>query len=269
MDEFLIRALAAGLGIASIAGPLGCFVVWRRMAYFGATLSHAALLGVALGFLLDISLQLGILLIAVLVSLALFSLQKTQRLSNDTLLGIAAHGSLALGLIVLSSVDSVRVDLLTYLFGDILAVSSSDVIWIFAGALVCLVLLIFFWRVLLSITAHEELARVDGVAVEKVQLLFLLLVSTVIAVAMQIVGLLLIVSMLIIPAAIARSFSSTPEQMAIGAALAGAIAVFIGLWASLQWDTPAGPSIVAVATGLFALSLIYSKKVIRGSMVGS
>lgn len=259
MDEFLVRALVAGLGIAIIAGPLGCFIVWRRMAYFGAALSHAALLGVAFGFLLDINLQLGILLAATLVSLLLFSLQTRQRLSSDTLLGIVAHASLALGLIVLSFMDSVRIDLLAYLFGDILAVSVTDIIWIYAGGLICLVLLIFYWRSLLSMTVHEELARVDGVAVERLQLLFLLLVSTVIAVAMQIVGLLLVVSMLIIPAAVSRRFSATPEQMAAGAALAGGVAVLVGLWASLQWDTPAGPSIVAAAAGLFALSLLSSK----------
>jgi len=269
MDEFLLRALAAGLGIAIVAGPLGCFVIWRRMAYFGAALSHAALLGVALGVWFDINLQLGVLLVAILVSLGLFVLQKNQRLSNDTLLGIAAHGSLAAGLIVLSLMESVRVDLLAYLFGDILAVSRADIVWIYTGGLTCLVLLAVFWRSLLSVTVHEELARVDGVAVERMQLMFLLLVSVVIAVAMQIVGLLLIVSLLIIPAAVARRFSATPEQMAFGAGVAGAIAVIIGLWASLQWDTPAGPSIVAAATGLFIISFFYPDKARMNSDIGS
>ncbi len=269
MDEFLIRAFAAGLGIAIVAGPLGCFVVWRRMAYFGAALSHAALLGVVLGIWFGINLQLGVLLIAVLVSLFLFALQKNQSLSNDTLLSIAAHGSLALGLVVLSFMKSVRVDLMAYLFGDILAVSVLDMVWIYAGGLACLVLLVVFWRSLLSVTVHEELARVDGIAVERMQLLFLLLVSTVIAVAMQIVGLLLIVSLLIIPAAIARRFSATPEQMALGAALAGVVAVVIGLWASLQWDTPAGPSIVVAAAGLFVISLFYPNKLLMNSTIGS
>lgn len=260
MDDFLIRALAGGIGVALVAGPLGSFVVWRRMAYFGATLSHAALLGIALGLLVDLNVHVGILLVCLAVSLLLLALHRSQRLATDTLLGILAHTTLALGLVVLSFMDSVRVDLLGYLFGDILAVSRGDLVWIFAGGALALAALAYIWSPLLLMTVHEELALVEGVAVERVSLAFMLVLSIVIAVAMQIVGLLLIVSLLIIPAATARRMAVTPEGMAALASVAGCIAVAAGLGSSLQWDTPAGPSIVLAASLLFAASLLLPKR---------
>lgn len=255
MDDFVIRALVAGVGLALVAGPLGCFVVWRRMAYFGATLAHAALLGVALGLLFEINLYLGILCVCVGVSIALLAFERRGALATDTLLGILAHGSLAVGLVVVSFMETVRVDLMAYLFGDILAVGADDLIWVYGGGAVCLCLMMWVWRSLLNATVHEELARVDGVPIEAVRMVFLLLLSVVVAVGMQVVGLLLIVSMLIIPAAVARRFSISPEQMALLAAAIGCAATGGGLMASLQWDTPAGPSIVVVAAAMFALSL--------------
>ncbi len=255
LDDFLVRALAAGLGVAVVAGALGCFLVWRRMAYFGATLAHAALLGVALGLLFEIHVNLGILAVCLVVSASLVALQYRHVLATDTLLGILAHGALALGLVALSFMETLRIDLMAYLFGDILAVTAGDLAWIYGGGAAVLVALLALWRPLLFITVHEELARVAGVATGPVRLAFMLLISVVIAVAMKIVGILLIVSMLIIPAAAARQLAKTPEQMALLAAGAGMLAVALGLAGSLQWDTPAGPSIVVAATLLFAASL--------------
>lgn len=255
MDDFLLRALAAGVGVALVAGPLGCFVVWRRMAYFGATLAHAALLGIALGLLFKINLYLGILFVCLVVSASLLALERRRLLPTDTLLGILAHGALAVGLVVVSFMESVRIDLMAYLFGDILAVGAADLIWIYGGGAVCLLLLVRIWRALLSATVHEELARVDGINIELVRLVFLLVLSAMVAAGMQVIGLLLIVSMLIIPPALARRFAVTPEQMAVLASVLGCVAVGGGLGMSVQWDTPAGPSIVAVAAALFVVSL--------------
>ncbi len=126
MDDFFIRALVGGVGVALVAGPLGAFVVWRRMAYFGDTLAHSALLGVALGLLAGIDVTLGIILACIAVAVLLAALQRQRTLASDTLLGIMAHGSLALGLVVLALLAAVRVDLLAYLFGDLLAVTLSD-----------------------------------------------------------------------------------------------------------------------------------------------
>jgi len=254
MDEFLLRALLAGLGVALVAGPLGAFVVWRRMAYFGDTLAHSALLGVALAYLLSINLNLGVLIACVAVALVLLALQRQQRLASDTLLGILAHTALSLGLVTLAFLETLRVDLMGFLFGDILAVGWRDVALIWAGGLVVLGALALLWRPLLAITVHEELARVEGVPVARVRLALTLLLAVVVALAMKVVGILLITSLLIIPAAAARRFARTPESMAVLAALAGCLAVAGGLAGSLRFDTPAGPSVVVAAALLFALT---------------
>ena len=259
LDDFLLRAFLGGVGVALVAGPLGCFIVWRRMAYFGASLAHSALLGVALGFLLGLDPTLGIAAASILLALLLVALQQQRALPSDTLLGILAHAGLALGLVVLSFFGSLRVDLMGYLFGDILAVSRGDLLWIYGGGLLALGVLAAIWRPLLTATLHEELARAEGLPVLRLRLALMLTVAIVIAIAMKIVGILLIISMLIIPAATARCFARTPEQMAVLAALAGTAAVALGLWGSLEVDTPAGPSIVVAATVLFSLGLAVSQ----------
>ncbi|MEW7986898.1 MAG: zinc ABC transporter permease subunit ZnuB [Candidatus Thiodiazotropha endolucinida] len=254
MDDFIIRALLAGLGVALVTGPLGVFVVWRRMAYFGDTLAHSALLGIALGFLLGINLNLAVIALGIVLALILVAMSGNQQLSQDTQLGILAHSMLSLGLVVMAFQSSVRVDLMGYLFGDILSVTATDLLWVWGGGIAVLLVLIGIWRPLLSLTVHEELAQVEGVPVGNVRLIFMLLIALVIAVAMKIVGVLLITSMMIIPAAAARRFSRSPEQMAVVAAGTGSLAVVLGLAGSWQWDTPAGPSIVVAAAFLFGLT---------------
>jgi zinc transport system permease protein len=253
MDDFLTRALLGGVGVALAAGPLGTFVVWRRMAYFGDTLAHSGLLGVMLGAMLRVDPQLGVVVTCLLVALALVLLQRQHGLAIDTLLGILAHATLSLGLVTLAFLETVRVDLVGYLFGDILAINTTDLYWIWGGGLLALGALAGLWRPLLAMTVHEELARVEGLAVFPVRLAFMLLIAIVIAVAMKVVGILLITSLLIIPAAAARRFARSPEGMALLASLFGCAAIGLGLWASLRWDTPAGPSVVVAATALFVL----------------
>ena len=254
MDEFLLRAFAAGFGVAAAAGPLGAFVVWGRMAYFGETLAHSALLGVALGLAVGINPTWPVVAVAALVALALAALQGARGLATDTLLGIFAHGTLAAGLVVLAFMKTVRVDLLAYLFGDVLAVTRTDLAFVWLAAAVSLFALWGIWRPLLSLTVHEELARVEGVNVGRMRLAFMLLIALVVALAMKIVGLLPVTALLIIPAAVARPFSLNPEGMALLAAAVGCAAVALGLSGSLLWDTPSGPSIVIAATAGFALS---------------
>ncbi|MBC9248730.1 hypothetical protein A9179_00430 [Pseudomonas alcaligenes] len=260
MPDFLLNALLAGLALALVAGPLGSFVVWRRMAYFGDTLSHAALLGVALGFLLDISPTLAVTAGCLLLAVLLVTLQQRQPLASDTLLGILAPTTLSLGLVVLSFMDNVRIDLMGYLFGDLLAVSGSDLAWILGGCALVLTLLLPLWRQLLAITVHEELARVEGLPVAALRLALMLLIAVVIAVAMKIVGVLLITSLLIIPAAAAQRHARTPEQMAIGASILGMLAVGAGLSLSWYQDTPAGPSIVVSAAAIFLVGFALPRR---------
>jgi zinc transport system permease protein len=264
MDDFLLRALAAGIGVALVAGPLGCFVVWRRMAYFGDTLSHSALLGVALGLLLGVDLTFSVMVLCVALALLLVALQRQRRIAGDTLLGIMAHSTLSLGLVAIAFLETVRVDLMGYLFGDILAVQPIDLAWIWGGGALALAATVALWRPLLAITVHEELAEIDGINVARTRLLFMVLVALVVAVAMKVVGILLITSLLILPAAAARRFARTPEAMAALAAIAGAVAVVAGLAASLRWDLPTGPAIVLAAGALFALSLATPRGVAIG-----
>lgn len=254
MPDFLLYALIGGLGIAAITGPLGAFVVWRRMAYFGDTLAHSALLGISFGILFEINLNLAVVLCCVLIALILVSMQRQRFIAMDTLLGIMAHSSLSLGLVCISFLPDVRIDLMSYLFGDLLAISFQDLIWIYTGGAFVICLLAYFWSSLLAITINEELAQIEGVPVQWIRLLLMLLIGIVIAVAMKIVGILLITSLMIIPAAAARKVATTPEQMAIVGSLIGGLAVVLGLLASYQWDTPAGPSVVVSAALLFILA---------------
>lgn len=262
-DDFVLRAVAAGLGVALVAAPLGCFVVWRRMAYFGDTLSHSALLGVALGVILHVNPMLGVLLAALGCGVLLFVLQRFGEFASDTILGILAHSTLAAGVVVLSFFEHIRVDLFAYLFGDILAVLPEDLLWIALGGTTVLVMLIFLWRPLLSTTVQPDLAAVEGVPVVWVRLAFILLLAIVVAVAMRIVGILLITSLLVIPPATARRLARTPIQMAVIAAALAAVAVVTGLAGSLVWDTPTGPSMVVAAALLFVAVLAGTSLVRR------
>lgn len=254
-DDFFTRALAAGIGVALVAGPLGCFIVWRRLAYFGDTLSHAALLGVAMAFLLEVDITLAVFVVSALVSIALLLLQQRASLSADALLGLLAHSALALGLVVLAFMTWIRIDLMGFLFGDILAVSRWDLAVIWGGGFIVIAVLAWVWRPLFAATVNSDMAEAEGMNPDRANFVFMLLMATVIAISMKIVGVLLITAMLIIPAATARAFATGPEQMAGLAALVGVLAVVFGLFGSLEWDTPSGPTIVVAALALFVLSL--------------
>ncbi len=251
MSDFFVRALIGGIGVALVAGPLGCFVVWRRMAFFGDSLAHGALLGVAIGFAAGLDVSAVILVVCVGFALLLLALERQRRLASDTLLGIMAHGTLALGLVCAGLIKSVRIDVMGYLFGDVLAITSADLYWIYGGGAVVLIVLGLFWRPMLALAVHAELARAEGVPVRAARLVFMLLVALTVAIAMKIVGVVLVTALLVIPAATARRFAATPEAMALLAGGAGVIAVVGGLEASLAWDSPSGPSIVVAALALF------------------
>ena len=258
-EHFFIRALIAGLGVAAIAGPIGCFIVWRRMAYFGETLAHASLLGVGLGLLFGVDLTLGVIATTLAVAVALLALRSQRELATDTLLGILSHGALAAGIVVASLLTWVRFDLMSLLFGDILTVSTGDILWVWLGGVVVMSGIAFLWRDLLALTVHEELATAEGVNAQKVEIGFVLLIAILIAVAMKIVGILLITALLIIPAAAARRVVRSPEGMAVWASLIGMIAVVLGLVLSGELDSPSGPSIVLMAAALFVLTLALPK----------
>lgn len=253
--DFTHRALIAGLGIAVLAGPLGSLILWRRMAYFGDTLAHSTLLGLCLGMLLHINLYIGLVAVSLLVAIILVSLVKQNWLASDTVLGILSHTTLATGLIVATTVPGIRIELLSYLFGDILSVNMIDIFYILRVDLVALIILWGFWPKFLSTTVDKDLAKVEGLPVDVINWMFIIMLAFVFAFAIKIVGVLLITALLIIPPAAARRFARSPEQMVLLASIFGAIAVGAGFMASLNWNWPTGPAIVVMATLIFFLSL--------------
>ena len=250
-SDFVIYAIVAGLSLALIAGPLGSFVVWRRMSYFGDTLAHSSLLGVAFGLITDLNPQFSIILSCLVFGAILTLLDRKPSISTNTLLGILAHSTLAIGIVMLALTGSVRINLEAYLFGALLTISPVDLFWILGVVVVAITVLFFFWNQFLSITVHSELARIEGVNVNRLNLLLVLVIALTIAVSMKIVGVLLITSLLIIPPAAARRIAHTPEHMAMIASALGAISILFGLFCAFYLDTPAGPSIVVVAALIF------------------
>ncbi len=254
LNDFLIRALLSGLAVAVAAGPLGCFVVWRRMAYFGDATAHAAILGVALALGFQISIFIGTSMVALMMAMIVSALAG-RGWAMDTTLGVLAHSALALGLVAVSFLPNVRVDLTAYLFGDILAVSRFDLGVIACGAALVTALMAWRWRALLTATLNEDLAHASGIDPARERMVLTVALAIVVAVALKVIGALLIAAMLIIPAAAARTMARSPEAMALLAIAIGMVAVWGGLQMSLRLDTPSGPSIVTVAAAVFAACL--------------
>ena len=259
-DDFFIRALIAGVGIALVTGPLGCFIIWRRLSFFGDTLAHAALLGVTMAVFFEINIAFSVFLISSVVALILLKLQQTTKLPGDALLGLLAHSSLAVGLVVIGFLTSIRFDIMGLLFGDILAVNQNDLLLIWIGGALILLILKFIWRPLFASTVNYELAEAEGMKHDKFNAIFTVLMAAVIAISIKIVGLLLITGMLIMPAAMGRNLSNNPQQMVMLSVIAGLLSVIIGLFSSLQFNTPSGPSIITAALILFCFTLIKFKK---------
>lgn len=260
MFEILLPAWLAGSLLALITAPLGAFVVWRKMAYFGDTLSHSALLGVSLGIFIQIDPYLSVIIMTLLLAVILVWLEKQAAQSLDTLLGIVSHTSLSLGVLTLALLENVRVDLMGYLFGDLLAIHFDDVWFIALGVGLIGLLLGYYWQLFLSITVSPELAQIEGLNVARLRLILMLLTALTIALSMKFVGALIITSLLIIPAATARRFATTPERMVGYAVLFSLTAVTGGLLLSAWKDTPAGPSVVVCAGIMFLLSLLKSEQ---------
>ncbi len=255
LEPFLVNAILAGFAVAVITGVMGCFVVWRRMAYFGDSLAHSALLGVALGFAVGIAVNIGIILICSVFALLLLWLQQKKVLATDTLLGILAHSALSLGMVTISVMGQ-RIDLHSILFGDILTVTRPELWWIYIGGAIVIIMLLMNWSSLVLMTLQEDLAQAEGIRVFLCNLLLMFLMTLVVAVSIRSVGILLISSLLIIPAATARQLARSPEGMAIIASFIGVTSVGLGIYFSFALDTPSGPTIVASAASLFTLLTI-------------
>ena len=262
-DDFFIRALFAGIGVAFVTGPLGCFVVWRRLSYFGDTLAHSALLGVTIAFSLEFNIALSVFITSSVIALFLIQLQKKTNLPGDALLGLLAHSSLGVGLVAIGFLSFIRFDVMGLLFGDILAVSVNDLLVIWIGGTLILIILKLIWKPLFASTVNYELAEAEGLNPERAKAIFTLLMAAIIAISIKMIGLLLITGMLIIPAAMARNVSNSPKGMIIFSVIGGLLSVFLGLFSSLNFNTPSGPSIIVAALILFIISLFRIKQTIK------
>ena len=262
-DDFFIRALVAGIGVAFITGPLGCFVVWRRLSYFGDTLAHSALLGVTIALSLEFNIALSVFITASVIALFLIQLQKKTNLPGDALLGLLAHSSLGIGLVAIGFLSFIRFDVMGLLFGDILAVTTNDLLVIWIGGILILLTLRFIWKPLFASTVNYELAEAEGLKPDIAKAIFTLLMAAVIALSIKMIGLLLITGMLIIPAAFARNLSDTPKQMVLFSIIGGLLSVILGLFSSLKFNPPSGPSIITAALLLFIISLFKIKQTIK------
>ena len=259
-ESYLINALLAGICVSLIGGALGCFIVWKKMAYFGDSLSHSSLLGIALGIALGINTTIGTFLVCLLFASLLIFLQDKKILSNDTLLGILAHSSLSIGIVSISLLNK-KVNLDSYLFGDILTVTPSELIWFSFATLFVLIILYVIWDKLVLITIDESIAKAERINTSFIQSVFLFLLIIFVATCVKIVGILLITSMLIIPAASARQISSSPLQMGFISSLIGVLSIILGLFSSVKLDTPTGPTIIVMLVIIFAIIFPLSKKI--------
>ena len=241
--------------LALLAGPLGCFVVWRRMAYFGDGLAHSALLGVAVSLMIGISDQIGMVVIAVAFALSLLWLRAQGLLAADTLLGILAHAALSLGIIAMALLGMEDAEVHDYLLGNLTRVSTETLPWIIGACGIAFGLLLRLWPGLVLMTTNEELAQAEGVLVRRYEFVLMLLMGALVAAAVQLVGVLLITSLLIIPASTARLFTKTPEAMAIGGSLIAASSMLVGLPLADRLAIPVGPAIVSLSVALFVHTL--------------
>lgn len=260
IEPFLLRALAAGIGLAILAAPLGAVLVWNRMAYFGETVAQASLVGVALGLLMGIDVTASVLMTTLAVAALLIVLGRQKLVPLDAILGLTHHGTLALGVIATTVLAGPSVDLMGYLFGDVFAVTNSDLWLIYAGGAVVLGVMAWLWQPLLRLAVHEELASAEGVPGPWVRGAFVVLLALTIAVAMKIVGVLLAIAFLIVPVVAARPFAGTPERLVLIAGLCGVLSVCLGLALSANLDAPGGPSIVLSMALLAGLSLAVSAR---------
>ncbi len=262
-EPFFVRALIAAAALAVIAAPLGCVVVWRRMAYVGETLAQASLLGVALGLALQINLTLAVVLAAIVAAMVLIAFGQQRLLALDSVLGLMHHATLALGVIAVSLLKGPSIDLMSFLFGDVFAVTHGDLVWIALGGGLVLAVMARLWKPLLRLSIDPDLATAEGVDPVLPKAAFDILLAVTIAVAMKIVGVLLVMAFLIVPAVAARPVARTPEAMVGVAALIGMLGVVAGLTLSLVHDTPGGPSIVLAMTVLAAISLVIGRALQR------
>lgn len=256
-EPFFVRALLAGLLLAIATATVGVFVVMRKMSFFGDAVAHFAFTGIALGFLLGIDPIVAAVMFSVLVALGIGFLEHRSALSSDTTIGVFFAASIAFGVFLIGLLKGYRPDLFQYLFGDILAITTNDLIT--AGMLVAVVLLLMFfaWSPLLAATLNRDLAKVYGIKVQRWEYVLLTLLAIVTAISIKTVGILLVTAMLIVPAAAAKNIARSTKSLWLITVALSLVSVVVGLLGSYYWNTASGPTIVLVSVLGFIFSLLW------------
>ena len=260
LDDFLVRSVIAGVLMVSTAAPIGCLMVWQRLAFLSDTLGHAAVMGVGLGLLLQLPPMFGVLGVVLLIVVSLSQVTSFNNALSETTLAIISHTGLAAGLILIGLLPANTVSLEAILFGDLLAVTINDLVMILVTTLVLGGLLLLHWRSFVAVSVSREIAQAEGIEVRKVQLLMFLMIALLVAVMMKVMGVLLIAAMLVIPTSSARMLSSSPERMVLFSALFGFAALSGGIFSSFQFDWQTGPAIVLSATALLLVTLLVVRR---------
>jgi zinc transport system permease protein len=254
MDQFLINAIIGGISIAAIAGLLGSFVLWKNMSYFGDALSHSSLLGVTIGILLNINLTIAVIAISAIFAL-IFSINKVKY-SSDSILGILSYSALSLAVII-ASYSKISIDLMSYLFGDILAINAEDIYYLILCAIFISSWFYYNWSKLILLCVSSELLNSEGGNVQALKLGFSLILALFIAISFKIVGIFLITAMLIIPASSALVISRSPFQMVINSIIIGCFSIIIGMGLAISLDFPTGPAIIISSLGMFIVINLF------------
>lgn len=257
--HFIGQGVIALLVLSFLTAPMGCFLIWRRMSFFGATLAHSALLGAVIGLLLGVGVFVGVMGFTALLACLLTWWLQNQRLANDTVLAMIAHLTLAIGVVAISLMDNLRIDLMAYLFGDVLSISRPVFYQIVAVCIVSAIALRVFWRGFVNLAVQPDIAQVEGYRTTVLSFCFVLFLSITISVGMVTVGALLIVSMLIIPAATARLIANQLKTMVFAAWIFTVISIISGMVAAYYVDLPAGPMVVIASGGLFVLAYLSAQ----------
>jgi zinc transport system permease protein len=261
LDDFLVRSILAGLMMVSIAAPMGCLMVWQRLAFLSDTLGHAAVLGVGIGLLLEVNPMFGVLAVVILIVFSLSQVANFNNALSETTLAIISHTGLAGGLILLGALPSNSVSLEAILFGDLLATTRADLLMILLTTLILLILLLRHWRPFVALSVSREIAQAEGISVRKEQFLMYMMIALLVAVLMKVMGVLLIAAMLVIPTTSARLLSHNPEKMVFFSAVFGILSLAGGITSSFQFDWQTGPSIVLSATAFLIITLLVTRQI--------
>jgi ABC-type Mn2+/Zn2+ transport system permease subunit len=257
---FIQRALLASVMAGILCPFVGNFVVLRRMSFFSDAISHSAFAGIAVGAMLGADLSMSSVIVAILIALLIAFLSEKTTLSHDTVIGVAFSGAIATGMLVMGMLKGYRADLFAYLFGDILAITNNDLLLILAVTILTITSLLLFLKPFLQITFNRDLAKVEGINVRFFEYLLFLIIAVVITVSLKIVGIILVTSLLIVPAASAKNLASSMKRLFMLSSFFGVLAGIVGLIGSVYLDTPSGPTIVLVSIGIFFLTMFKSSR---------